>query len=294
MRGGLAASAGAHRANYEMEDSAVRVLLAVENDRVYGPTSRVAVLPKTRTKQCDNCKQWKTETTFPFHVYRKQLRSKCTCSEHCTSVRAGQKAAYRKSEKGKIAMKRADKTDRRQQLRRDRDGSAWGRAVLKQKRAIQYADPMAKAMARIRTRARTMGVRKSSSSSIRRWLGENGQERIGNLLRENADKEIDHKIAVFWYMWKVEDGKISRLKEVDENALTRCWCVDNLQMLPKSSNIEKSYNLPPDDALLPLRHCWPSWWKDALPSAEVRKMSKGAQEYAFDNCCVSESESESD
>ena len=252
--------------------------MAVANDRLDGPKGYVSILPRGRLKQCDNCKKRLPEVSFPFHVHRNTLRSKCTCSDRCTNARAGQKAAYRKTENGKAAMRRADKGERRKSLCRERPASARGKAIKKKENAAQYATPMAKVMGRIRTRARTMRVRETSSKTIATWCGENGQERLAALIKSNPSFEIDHKIAVFWFLWKLDGNKFVRIAEVDEDALRRCWCIDNLQMIPKAENIAKSCQLLPDKELLPLRHCWPAWWRDQLPSEEVRAMRKGAKE----------------
>lgn len=268
------------------------IVLAVANDRVCGTCVHVAILPAGRLKQCDNCKKRLPEIEYPFHVYRKTLRSKCTCSDRCTGARADQKAAYRKTPSGKVASKRADHTERRKVLRRERDGSSWGKAVKKQKNSLHYATPMGMAMARIQTRARVMGVRKTSSKTIATWCGDNGQERIAAMVKKNPTFDIDHKIAIFWFMWKVDCDKLVRITEVDADALRRCWCVDNLQMISPHENRKKSYKLLSDEELLPLRHCWPAWWKDQLPSKEVRAMSNCAREYVLESC--SESDFESD
>lgn len=274
--------------------SSVSVLLAVEKDRVNGTVVRLAAFSATKLKQCDNCHKWKPESTFPFHVYRKKLRSKCTCSERCTQARAGQKAAYRSTASGKAAFQCADKTERRKQLRRERDSSDWGKAVLKDKKQKAYANPMVRMISRIRTRARRMGERKSTSKTILRWVGQDGQAKLSESLLRNPDHEIDHRIAIFWYMWKIEGDKIVKLESVDVDALMRCWHIDNLQLVPRDANRRKSYTLIPDEELLSLRHCWPSWWHDKLPSATIRSMNKHAQEYELDSCGGSESESESE
>ena len=269
----------------------VSALTAVETDRVHGPLVRLVIFPSGRLKRCHICCKWKPEITFPFHVYRKTLRSKCTCCQRCTVFLSEKNAAYRATEDGKASQRRADQKDQRKQLRGDRDRSAWGKAVKKQKNTALYADPMRKAMCKLQTRVLALHVQTSRSKTIKRWLGPNAQTPLARLVKSKPLLQLDHKIAIFWYLWKIEDDKLVRLENVDVRALRRCWSIDNLQMITAAENQEKAYSLLPDEGLLELRHCWPVWWGDKLPTKQIRAMSKGAKEYDLVSCSESESES---
>jgi len=107
----------------------------------------------------------------------------------------------------------------------------------------------------------------STTAELLSWASQFGTK------EENKLKHIDHIIPVAAFAWKWEDDERRTLVRCDisEDDLKRLWHGDNLQMLGAVPNMQKGCQILDDGTLLKIRHCWPSYWKDCLPTEEAKR-----------------------
>ena len=119
------------------------------------------------------------------------------------------------------------------------------------------------------------------SAKVLKWCGFETSEQVQEWFAANmpdeaseSDMQVDHIIPFHAFTWRREGLRIVRENKLDEAEFRKLWHRDNLQLLLASANHQKAHHLPSDEILLKLRHLWPSWWQDQLPSDQVRNALK--------------------
>ena len=142
-------------------------------------------------------------------------------------------------------------------------------AVFKSKPINNFKNRVSSTLSKMQVRAYTSQkvmeyVGFESSDDLELWLKTQPGYAVGN-------HEFDHVIPTFAYTWKRSGSRVVRCEELDECEMRKMWSKDNLQLLQRKSNAAKGVYLPPDEQLLAIRHLWPAWWNNELPTVEIRQ-----------------------
>ena len=115
------------------------------------------------------------------------------------------------------------------------------------------------------------------SSTVAKWIGFESMEAAADWYesarpdyRPIEEFDLDHNIPFYAYTWKQDGIHVVRDREVPDDEMRKLWNPENLQLLHGNENQQKGSKLPSDEVLLKLRHLWPIWWQDTLPSVALR------------------------
>ena len=256
------------------------------------------VMENPETMYCNRCRKTKLSTCFlqPSGKYAKRcaecrqkqrdFEKKWNERPHAKQINQKKFAKYQASDKRKVSKARHKASERFKQT------EAKYEPRKKQLRKLEYqrihGDPgkhlehaivckIGKMTKCIRKKSATVSsytefedtddLKGHLESLFEPWMT---FQNFGKHRREGERKwNIGHRIARFHYDPSVEED------------VRRCWMKTNLFPQDAKANISAKVKFPDQDELLSLRQCWPTNWKDELPSQlKLAEMERAV----FANC----------